>query len=105
MRQEIVQVGTVLVGGQLVQIEQALLHHPRHVPGAFRGFQAALPLAAVRPPDISQVDPPPSGSAASSMSGLASTPLSTVSSLDCLKKVAKCFKAWSRQSKQKTVDR
>lgn len=49
--------GIVLVGGQLVQMEQALHHHPRHVQGA---FQAALPLVVARRPDISRAFMTPS---------------------------------------------
>lgn len=59
LAQVVTQMGIILVGGQLVQIEQALLYHPRHVQGAFHGFQAALPLVVVGPPDTSQVDLPP----------------------------------------------
>lgn len=42
-----------------MRIAQALVHHPRHGQGAFHGFQAALLLAAVRSPDISQADRTP----------------------------------------------
>lgn len=58
--QEGAQVGVVLAGGQLAQIAHALRHHPRHLQGALHGAQAALPLAVVGHPDISQADAPPS---------------------------------------------
>ena len=57
--QEIAQVAVPLLGGLLVQIEQALVHHDGQVQGALQGLQAALPVVAVRPADVAQADSGP----------------------------------------------
>ncbi|TKC38533.1 hypothetical protein EI555_008238 [Monodon monoceros] len=57
--QEVVQVGVGLVGGQLVQVEQAPVHELLQEQGALHGLEAALSVVTAWLPDVLEVEAAP----------------------------------------------
>ena len=57
--QEVTQVGVTAVGGQLVQVEQALVDVLLYVQSILHGFETTLPLLGLRLPDVMEGDAAP----------------------------------------------
>ena len=57
--QEVAQVRVVLGGGQLVQVEQALVDGLLQVQSALLGLEAALPVSTVRLTEVSETEAAP----------------------------------------------
>ena len=57
--QEVAQVRVVLGGGQLVQVEQALVDGLLQVQSALHGLEAALPVSTVRLTEVSETEAAP----------------------------------------------
>ena len=57
--QEVAQVRVVLGGGQLVQVEQALVDGLLQVQSALHGLEAALPVSAVRLTEVPETEAAP----------------------------------------------
>lgn len=59
MLQETAQVGILLLGGQVLQIKQALIQAPLQVQGTFHSLQAIFPEVAVWLPNVLWADAAP----------------------------------------------
>ena len=57
--QEVAQVGVAALGGQVVQVEQALADSLLQVQGVLRGLEAALPLLGLGHPGVQEGDAAP----------------------------------------------
>ena len=57
--QEVAQVGVAAVGGQLVQVEQALVDALLQVQGVLHGLECALPLLGLGHSDVEEGDAAP----------------------------------------------
>ena len=57
--QEVVQLDVAAVGGQLVQVEQALVDALLQVQGVLHGLESALPLLGLRLSDVEEADVAP----------------------------------------------
>ena len=57
--QEVAQVGVALFGGQLVQVEQALVDVLLYVQSILHGFETTLPLLGLWLPDVLEGDMAP----------------------------------------------